>query len=261
VKRILYRVVSWCITPIFLLNFFGLLVVCHLLQVIARLFSRTLQKDALDLMNLGIILNVRFVGFAHFKVKGDPNGTPNDRSVIVVANHQSMYDIPMIMWYMRARELGFIAKRELARGIPSISLALRTLGSVIIDRKDTRGSIRAIEGFGRVKEEAKQVACIFPEGTRARDGVMKRFKLSGFQTLLQSMPTAIIQPVVIEGNWELLQYKFLPVPVGTHITLSFLEPIEQEGRSAEDLLLTVERSIRSVVEGSSPKLEISPTLD
>jgi 1-acyl-sn-glycerol-3-phosphate acyltransferase len=158
-----------------------------------------------------------------------------------------MYDIPMMMWACRSREVGFISKKELGRWIPSISLALRTLGSVLIDRKDAKASLRAISEFGEMKEHGQQVAAIFPEGTRARDGVMKAFRPSGFLTLIKAMPSALIQPVAIRGNWRILRYQFLPIPFGTTIEMEFLEPVEPNGRAPEEVLADVESRIRAAV--------------
>jgi 1-acyl-sn-glycerol-3-phosphate acyltransferase len=241
------------ITPVFLVIFFGLLLVFHVMQMFAALFGPRMQKRALDLMNLGIIWNIRFVSGASFTVHGVPS-LPAERPVIIVANHQSMYDIPMIMWLCRKRELGFIAKKELGRWIPSISLALRRLGSVLIDRKDTRKAISAIESFGAYKERVKQVACIFPEGTRARDGKMKKFKATGLQALLRTMPSAVIQPIAIKGNWELLRHNLLPVVVGSSIELSFLALIEPSSYPPEAVVEMVEGRIRAVVGGDKAAL-------
>jgi 1-acyl-sn-glycerol-3-phosphate acyltransferase len=160
-----------------------------------------------------------------------------------------MYDIPMTMWECRRQNVGYIAKKELGRWIPSISFALRRLGSVLIDRKDAAQAVRDIEQFGRVKDAACEVAAIFPEGTRARDGVMKRFKPTGLKALLRSMPNAMIQPLAIRGNWELLRYKFLPIPYGTSIELEFLPPIEREGRSDDELVSEIEGVVRRAVVG------------
>ncbi len=241
------RALEWLITPGFLVNFFGLLLFFHVVQMLAALVSPRMQKRALDLMNLGIIWNIRFVARASFSVHGMPF-LPANRPIIIVANHQSMYDIPMIMWLCRQRELGFIAKKELGRWIPSISFALRRLGSVLIDRKDTKKAILAIESFGAYKERVKQVACIFPEGTRARDGTMKKFKATGFYALLRTMPGAVIQPIAIKGNWELLRHNLLPVAVGSSIELTFLPLIEPSSYPRETLVEMVESRIRAVVE-------------
>jgi 1-acyl-sn-glycerol-3-phosphate acyltransferase len=240
------RFISWICTPFYVVVFISLLVVFHLLQMIAALFGRGAQKHALDLMNICIVWNIRILAGARFSYIGQPT-LPSDRSIIIVSNHQSMYDIPMMMWACRSREVGFIAKRELGRWIPSISLALRTLGSVLIDRKDAKASLRAIGEFGEMKERAHQVAAIFPEGTRARDGKMKQFRPSGFLTLLRTMPSALIQPVAIRGNWRILRYNFCPIPFGTTIEMEFLEPVEPNGRPPEEVLAEVEGRIRASV--------------
>jgi 1-acyl-sn-glycerol-3-phosphate acyltransferase len=229
------KIVGWLITPVYVPLFISILVVFHPLQLIGACFGKNLQKRVLDIMNLVIVWNIRIVTGARFRYLGEP-ALPKDRSVIIVSNHQSMYDIPMLMWACRSREVGFIAKKELGRWIPSISFALRTLGSVLIDRKDAKASIRAIEAFGKMKEGQRQVAAIFPEGTRARDGNMKDFRASGFNALRKAMPSALIQPVAIRGNWKLLRHHFLPVPFGTSIEVEFLSPVEPSSCAPDQLL-------------------------
>jgi 1-acyl-sn-glycerol-3-phosphate acyltransferase len=51
-------------------------------------------------------------------VKNIPNGVP----IIFVANHQSLYDILGIIWYLRKFHAKFVSKKELGKGIPSVSL-------------------------------------------------------------------------------------------------------------------------------------------
>jgi len=245
-KRECGNVVSWLCTPFYVVVFFSILCVFHVVQLIASIFGRSAQKWALDMMNICIVWNIRILAGARFSYIGQPT-LPTGRSVIIVSNHQSMYDIPMMMWACRSREVGFISKKELGRWIPSISLALRTLGSVLIDRKDAKASLRAIAEFGEMKERSQQVAAIFPEGTRARDGVMKGFRPSGFITLVKAMPSAVILPIAIRGNWRILRYQFCPIPFGTTIEMEFLDLVEQNGRAPEELLAEVESRIRASV--------------
>jgi 1-acyl-sn-glycerol-3-phosphate acyltransferase len=240
------RIIDWLVTFPYIVIFFAILVLFHPFHLLAACFGRKCHKHALDLMNLCIIWNIRVTTGARYRVIGKPT-LPPGRPVVMVSNHQSMYDIPMMMWECRSREVGFIAKRELGRGIPSISLALRRLGSVLIDRKDATQAVEAIERFGRMKDEANEVAAIFPEGTRAKDGVMKKFKQTGLKALLRSMPHAIVQPVAIRGNWELLRYSFLPIPYGTSIELEFLAPVEPEGRHIDELSSEIEQRIVEAV--------------
>jgi 1-acyl-sn-glycerol-3-phosphate acyltransferase len=60
---------------------------------------------------------------------------PEDRPLIFVANHQSTYDIPPLIWHLRKYHPKFISKIELGKGIPSVSFNLRHGGSILIDRK------------------------------------------------------------------------------------------------------------------------------
>ena len=127
-----HPVLSWLCTIPYTVVFVLILVVSHPIHVLAALCGRRAHKRALDLMNLCIIWNIRLLTGARYKVVGQPT-LPTDRPVLIVSNHQSMYDIPMIMWECRKKEVGFVAKKELGRFIPSISFALRRLGSVLID--------------------------------------------------------------------------------------------------------------------------------
>jgi 1-acyl-sn-glycerol-3-phosphate acyltransferase len=238
-----HRMIDWLVTLPYIFIFIGILVVFHPICLLATLMSRRLHKHALDLMNICIIWNIRLVAGARYSVIGEPH-LPPGRSVVIVSNHQSMYDIPMTMWECREQNVGYIAKKELGRWIPSISLALRKLGSVLIDRKDAAQAVRDIEEFGRKKEQLREVAAIFPEGTRARDGVMKRFKATGLKALLRSMPNAIIQPLAIRGNWELLRYNFFPIPYGTTIELEFLPILERQGLDEQQLVNELEQILR-----------------
>lgn len=88
------------------------------------------------------------------------------------------------------------------------------------------------------------MVCIFPEGTRARDGNMKEFKPAGVLTLLKVMPTALIVPVAITGAWELLRWNFIPVPWGRRITYTMLAPVEPSSMPTSDLVPYLEKLIR-----------------
>src|SRR5690606_21081302 len=85
----------------------------------------------------------------------NPYDIDTDQPLIIVANHQSMYDISPIMWYMRKHHPKFISKKELGKGIPSVSYNLRHGGSVLIDRKNARQALPAIMKFGEYIEKSK----------------------------------------------------------------------------------------------------------
>jgi 1-acyl-sn-glycerol-3-phosphate acyltransferase len=167
-------------------------------------------------MNRLIILNLQC--FAGMKLKVTVEASfPDNIPIILIANHQSMYDIPIIMWYLRKLEPKFISKKELGKWIPSISFSLRNMGSLLIDRKDRSSSLKAIEIFGRDAADRAHTICLFPEGTRARDGIIKDFKGGGFALLRKTAPEALVIPIAIKGSWKLLKYNLLPIPYGVHV--------------------------------------------
>jgi 1-acyl-sn-glycerol-3-phosphate acyltransferase len=110
--------------------------------------------------------------------------------------------------------------------------------------------MRAIMKFGRQVEEHRYAACIFPEGTRARGGVMKEFNPAGLITLARATPSATIVPVAIDGSWELLRYRMRPVPFGVRVKCTVLAPITQQEHSAKDMVGVVEEKIRKELIGN-----------
>ena len=216
------------VCPIYIVFFFGILVI---FDPILR-FLYTIHKPsyfrANELMNYLILLNLRVVTGATFKFNVLDNQLPTAKSkpIIIISNHQSMYDIPLIILFLRQYEPKFIAKKELGKFIPSISFLLRTMGSLLINRASGKEALEKIKSWGK-DEIAKKNGCavIFPEGTRARDGVLKPFKGGGIQALLDSMPEAEILFVKIDGSWELLKHNLLPVPFGvtTQVTVKWVK--------------------------------------
>lgn len=242
-----YKALCWFITPLYLFFFIGILSIFHPILVLAGSFSRAAHKALLDIMNFLILLNMRVTAGTTITVQG-ALPLPAEKPVILISNHQSMYDIPLLMWTLRKRRVGFVAKKELGKGLPSISYSLRHLDSVLINRKDSSQALVSIRDWGSRLARYNAIACIFPEGTRARNGQMKPFKQAGVLELLQASPNAVIQPVVIEGAWEFLRYNFFPVPWGTRITCTFLDPIENQSDQKHELVQKIELLIRSKLE-------------
>lgn len=176
----------------------------------------------------------------------NPHNISTDQPLIMVANHQSMYDISPIMWHMRKHHPKFISKMELGKGIPSVSYNLRHGGSVLIDRKNPRQSLPAIMQFGEYIENTKRAAVIFPEGTRSKNGQPKPFQTKGLQILFKKIPSALIVPVSINNSWKTLRYGKFPMGLGTHITFTVHKPINLSTFAGDklELINTIETTIR-----------------
>ncbi len=114
------------------------------------------------------------------------------RPIIFIANHQSLYDIPVLIWFLRKYHAKFISKIELTKGVPSVSYNLRHGGAANIDRKDPRQSITEIMKLGTRMKEKNWSAVIFPEGTRSKDGSVKTFQAAcGVGNPAKKMPGGI----------------------------------------------------------------------
>jgi len=155
--------------------FFGLsLLVFHPIQWICfNVFGYQAHKKSVDILNWLLVRSTHFLGTRY--AFNNPHDIPKNKPVIVVSNHQSMNDIPPLIWFMRKYHLKFVSKKALGKGIPSVSYNLRHGGSVLIDRKNPIQSINAIQRMATYIETHNRGVVIFPEGTRSRDGNPKAF--------------------------------------------------------------------------------------
>lgn len=172
---------------------------------------------------------------------------PVDRPLIFVANHQSMYDIPPLIYFLRKHHAKFISKIELAKGIPSISFNLRHGGAANINRKDPKQSISEILKLANNMKNKNWSAFIFPEGTRAKTGKVKSFNVGGIATILKKVPHALIVPVAINNSWQMVRYGFFPLNTFLSMSWEVLPPIDPQGQSPEDVVAEAEARIRSKI--------------
>jgi 1-acyl-sn-glycerol-3-phosphate acyltransferase len=225
------KVFGYILSPIYLLVLGVLLGIFHPIQVVCwNVWGYSAQKRAAEIMCYLIFKSLVILG-SRIKFKGFEK-LPKDCPLIIVSNHQSQYDIPPVVWGFRKHYPKFISKIQLGKGIPSISYNLRKGGSALIDRKNPSQAIKEIIKLGRQIETNNYSACIFPEGTRSKDGKVKTFKASGLRTLLKTSPSAVIIPFAVNGNYLLQRF---PMGVGEKLTYTVLDPIERKNRTAEEI--------------------------
>lgn len=242
------KALSLILSPVYLLVFGLLLVIFHPVQVITRLiWGYQVRKKTVDILNYALIYSLKIVG-ARITFSGFEK-VPTDRPIIIVANHQSTFDIPPVVVGFRKNHPKFISKVELGKGIPSISYNLRHGGSVLIDRKNPRQSVKDILTLGKHIEENNYAACIFPEGTRTKNGKVKKFMPAGIASLVKTAPSAIIVPFAISGNYELMKNGYYPLTFGAKLKYTVLDPIDPTGMTSDELAQMVEDRIRKEVEG------------
>ncbi len=241
------RVLDWIFTLPFLIAFGAILVVFDPLQRIARLFGSRAHEIVVACLQASLVAAFHVCGtrLVVERVEGVLPATP----YVLLANHQSMFDIPILGALLFTNFPKYVAKHTLARWIPSISYNLRRGGNAIIDRADRSQAVDAIRELGARAERRRVSVVIYPEGTRSRAGELKPFKPAGSLALLEAAPSLPVVPVTIDESWRLLAHDLLPVPFGVRIRVRLGDPIPRgpgEDRSAilEAARAEIERTLR-----------------
>ncbi len=166
---------------------------------------------------------------ARVKVEGLEN-IPKDRAVLFVSNHQSNFDIALLMSFID-KPKGYISKIEMAK-LPLLRSWMKNINCVFMDRSSLKKSAEAIiEGVKILKEGHSLV--IFPEGTRSKGNTMGEFKGGSFK--LATKAKVPIIPVTINGSYKLMEAnnnKIKPADV----TMYVHPPVETANLSKEELL-------------------------
>ena len=236
------KIISLPLSIIYYLLFGITLVIFHPIQWLCfNLFGYNAHKKSVDALNFFLVANTYVLG-TRYKVEGVEK-LPSDKPLIIAANHQSLYDIPAIIWFMRKVHPKFVSKIELGKGIPSISYNLIHGGSVLIDRKDPKQSLSAIKKLGEYIEVNKRSAVIFPEGTRSKTGKPKEFAESGLKILCRYAPSAYVVPVTINNSWKMTRWGVFPLGLGNKLVFTVHDPIEVKERPFADIFAETERII------------------
>lgn len=213
---------------------------------VLHIFGEFAHKFIVDIWCKLMLLFLNILG-TRFKFI-NPYPLPKNTSVIIVANHQSFLDIPPIYWFFRKLRVVFVSKKELSSyKFMGISYNLRNGGSVFIDRKDSRQSFVTLTKFGKTLEKNKWTGVIFPEGTRSKNGVPRKFRATGLQVLLKNMPSAYVIPVTIDGIWKLTSPTMFPMQPFVKCTITAHKPIKASEMEAEKLCHLVEETIKKTL--------------
>ena len=237
------KILSHLLSPIFAVVFYFLLFFFHPLQWIGlKLFGYKGHKFVVDYMNWFLSKSLLFVGIS--VTVENKHELPKNTTLIFVSNHQSMFDIPPIIWAFRKYHPKFVSKVELSKGIPSISFNLRHGGAALIDRKDGKQAISTLGKFAKTIDKNKWSAVIFPEGTRSRDGKPKPFAPNGLKILAKYNPEAFIVPLTINNSWKTFKYGKYPVGLFSPITVKTHQPVKVNSLPFNELLEQVETTIK-----------------
>jgi 1-acyl-sn-glycerol-3-phosphate acyltransferase len=143
--------------------------------------------------------------FADYKVDGRENVPPMG-AVIVVANHMSNFD-PPLMSTSFPRRIWFLAKKELFKGPGNWFFS--TYGAYPVNRS---GTDVAAYRWALNKLAHDQCVMVFPEGTRSKSGEMKKAQSGVVRLAMKSRATIV--PVGIAGTENLKRELRVFYPTG-----------------------------------------------
>ena len=178
-------------------------------------------RQGVPLFTRFVALLARAVLSAIARVRVEIDGElPQDGPLIVVANHMSNADPPLVAGWLTprlGRQLHILAKEGLF--VPVVGAVLRRLGATPVRSGGSdMEAYRVARGF----LDRAEILCIFPEGTRSADGVMAEPKPG--VAMLATRSGAQILPVGISGSDRFLGRGARFPRIGTRITLKVGRP-------------------------------------
>lgn len=242
----LLHILSYPVSVVFYL-FFGLILLLFdpIQRICINVFGYRAHKVSVDIFNGLLLLSLLILGTTiRFRIVGS---IPTKAPIIVVSNHQSLWDIPPLIWFLRRIHPKFISKKELGKGLPTISYNLKYGGSVLIDRKDPLQATKEIKKVAKYISEHNRSVVIFPEGTRSRTGTPKKFHRKGLLTLFENAPDAYVLPVSVNNSWKLQRYGMFPIPLLVRLRFLAQPVLKVSDHDPEELIDTVERTIKEAI--------------
>ncbi len=180
------------------------------------------------------------------KVFGAENIDPA-QSYVIVANHQSQYDIFVIYGWLPI-DFRWVMKMEL-RKVPILGYYCYKAGHIYIDRSNSKGAIDSINAAKSKMKNGTSVV-FFPEGTRSATGELLEFKKGAFKFAIDlGLP---VLPVTIIGTKEILPTNTIGLFPG-NAKMIIHKPIDIAGyteQNIEDLMARAKQSIRQGLENN-----------
>ncbi len=154
-------------------------------------------------------------------VRGREHLGDGSETFILMSNHQSHYDIP-VLYRAIPRRIRMVAKAELFR-IPLFGRAMQAAGFVKVNRDDRRQAVQSLRDSASMLEHGT-LLWIAPEGTRSVTGELGSFKSGGFHVALETGHR--ILPIAITGTRRVLQSGTIDLHRDRHVSVTILPPID-----------------------------------
>jgi 1-acyl-sn-glycerol-3-phosphate acyltransferase len=170
---------------------------------------------------------------------------PDGEAFVVMSNHRSHYDIPVLFQALRPRRLRMVAKAELFR-VPIWAGAMRAAGFVEVNRSNRIAAMRSLE---RARDAIRAGTSIWiaPEGTRGSGAELGSFKKGGFHLAVGA--EARILPLSVLGTERILPARGTHVTDGERVTVKVGAPVDPRDYAERDLKLLMAAVRERIVQG------------
>lgn len=163
---------------------------------------------------------------------------PVNEPVLYVANHASLYDIPLLLKLVHD-QIGFIAKIELEK-LPIANSWITEMNGLFLDRDDQRQSLQVMKKAVDLLKAGHSLV-IFPQGTREKD---ENISFKGGSFSIAKKAQAPVVPIAIDGTSNLLKNK----SKASNITVTFLNRFYiTKQDNVNDIAKNVEADIRNEI--------------
>ena len=186
-----------------------------------------------------------FMAPMRVRVEGRENIDPH-QSYVLVSNHQSQFDILMLYGWLGV-DFKWVMKQEL-RSVPGIGMACDRLGHIFIDRSNHAVAMATLDAAKKKIVDGTSVM-FFPEGTRSRDGKLKRFKKGAFRMAVDlELP---ILPLTVTGTRDVLPADTSDLMPGS-ARLIIHPPVSVDGKTAHDCR-DLSNEVREIIASALPQ--------
>lgn len=194
--------------------------------IIGPFFSESAHHNLRNLFACIEMIILRVFLHLELKVKGELPRNLHNHSFILVANHQSPFDIAVILRLITNKKACFLVRKGLGRGIPFVSYASRKM-DILLDEQNLMLTTRSLR-LAAKKMQPSHYFVIFPEGRKNSKNYpqLLPFKYFGLKVLLKNAPPeTFVLPMVICGTSQFFMSFRTGIHFGKTIYAKILPPI------------------------------------
>lgn len=230
--KIAYQPYKWIVViPVMVLNTLVMALSCIVVGAV-------LSPDMADVLAVTWARIFCAIAPIRVRIQGRQNYNPKS-SYVVVANHKSMVDIPVLHGFT-GLTIKWVMKMELKK-IPVFGTACTFLGCIYVNRSNGQAAVQSIKAAkNRLSDNASIL--FFAEGTRSRSNLLP-FKKGAFVFAMTSgLP---VLPVTIKNSEHILPSDTLDLMPGT-VDLIIHPPVHIPNCSKAELNKKIDQIHRTI---------------